>query len=261
MTDCILQWQNVGKTFFKDGRPIEAVADVSVDIRRGEFVSLVGPSGCGKSTLLNMTAGTMPINGGRILYNGAPVTTVNQHVGYITQKDNLLPWRTVKGNVALPLEIKKIPPERRQTLVQEQINRVGLKGFENHYPRELSGGMRKRVALIRTLIYEPETVLMDEPFGALDAQLKLILQDELLRIWSGSGKTIVFVTHDLHEAISLSDRVVVLSRRPARVKMVAEVPLPRPRSVFDLSFNDKAAALHKQLWEALREDIMHGDAV
>jgi NitT/TauT family transport system ATP-binding protein len=261
VNDCVLEWQNVRKVFVKDGTAVEAVADVSLSIGRGEFVGLVGPSGCGKSTLLSMSAGTMPIDGGRILYHGQPVTTVNRRVGYMTQKDNLLPWRTVKGNVALPLDIKKIPAERKEALVREHIGRVGLAGFENHYPRELSGGMRKRVALIRTLIYDPETLLMDEPFGALDAQLKLIMQDELLRIWSGSGKTIVFVTHDLHEAIALSDRVVVLSRRPGRVKMVADVPLPRPRNVFDLSFSAEAAALHKRLWEALREDILHGVAV
>ena len=259
--DCIIQWQNVSKVFAKDGKPIEAVADVSVNIRRGEFISIVGPSGCGKSTLLNMTAGTMPINGGVITYNGQPVDAVNTRVGYMTQKDNLLPWRTVKGNVALPLEIQGVPKARREERVREQIERVGLSGFENHYPRELSGGMRKRVALIRTLIYGPETLLMDEPFGALDSQLKLILQDELLRIWGDSGQTIIFVTHDLHEAIALSDRVVVLSRRPARVKMIADVPLSRPRNVFDLSFNKETAELQRHLWEALREDIRHGEDV
>ena len=261
MAEHVLEWQNVRKVFVREGRAVEAVADVSLDIRRGEFVSLVGPSGCGKSTLLNMTAGTMPIDGGRVIYDGEPVTAVNRRVGYITQKDNLLPWRTVRENVALPLEIRGVPPAERDARVRTLIERVGLGGFEDHYPRELSGGMRKRVTLIRTLVYDPETLLMDEPFGALDAQLRLVMQDELLKIWSGSGKTIVFVTHDLAEAIALSDRVVVLSRRPARVKLVAEVPLPRPRDVFEMSHGPAAAALHRQLWDALREDLLHGEAM
>ncbi len=261
MSDFALQWRGVRKIFERAGQVVEAVADVSLDIRRGEFVSLVGPSGCGKSTLLNMTAGTMPFEGGEVIYGGRLVDAVNTRVGYITQKDNLLPWRTVQENVALPLEIRGVPAGERADRVQEMIERVGLKGFEKHYPRELSGGMRKRVTLIRTLVYDPETLLMDEPFGALDAQLRLIMQDQLLKIWSGSGKTIIFVTHDLGEAITLSDRVVVLSRRPARVKRVAEVPLARPRDVFDLAHSGEVAALHRELWEALREDLMHGDSV
>jgi NitT/TauT family transport system ATP-binding protein len=261
LSEIALRWQGVRKVFAREGKTVEAVADVSLDIRRGEFVALVGPSGCGKSTLLNMTAGTMPIDGGEVIYEGQPVAAVNTRVGYITQKDNLLPWRTVQENVALPLEIRGVPPAEREARVQALIDRVGLTGFEKHYPRELSGGMRKRVTLIRTLVYDPETLLMDEPFGALDAQLRLIMQDQLLKIWSGSGKTIVFVTHDLGEAITLADRVVVLSRRPARVKLIAEVPLSRPRDVFDLAHSGEVASLHRELWDALREDLMHGDSV
>ena len=256
-----VEWQNVSKTFYKDGNPVQATHNISLQIEEGEFVSIIGPSGCGKSTLLNMTAGIMQPTSGRVLYRGQEVKGVNTRVGYITQKDNLLPWRTVRANVALALEIRRVPKAEQDRLIAEYIERVGLSGFENHYPRELSGGMRKRVALIRTLIYDPETLLMDEPFGALDAQLKTIMQDELLRIWSGSGKTVIFVTHDLHEAIVLSDRVVVLCRRPGTIKLVERVPLPRPRNVFDLSFNAETNELHRRLWEALREDMRMGEAV
>ena len=162
MSDYVIEWKGLGKAFDKDGAPVEAIQDIDVQIREGEFVSVVGPSGCGKSTLLNMTAGLMQPTQGEVHYRGSRVTGVNTRVGYVTQKDNLLPWRTVRGNVQISLEIAKVPKAERERRFQEQIKAVGLVGFEDHLPSELSGGMRKRAVLIRTFIYEPETLLMDE---------------------------------------------------------------------------------------------------
>ncbi|MBI2907819.1 MAG: ABC transporter ATP-binding protein [Chloroflexi bacterium] len=227
----------------------------------GEFVAIVGPSGCGKSTLLNMVAGLMRPSSGRILYGGSPVTSVNTCVGYSTQKDNLLPWRTAYDNIGVALEIRKYPGSKRRELIAQYIEMVGLTGFEKHYPNELSGGMRKRVALARTLIYQPETLLMDEPFGALDAQLKLVLHDELLKIWEATRTTILFVTHDLTEAITLADRVVVMSARPGRVKLVHAVPLSRPRDVFQVRFSSEFRDFYDVLWQSLKEDFRKGEEI
>jgi NitT/TauT family transport system ATP-binding protein len=256
--DTIVRFDGVGKRFYKDRRPVQALQDVSLDIGRGEFIAVVGPSGCGKSTLLNMTAGLMQPTSGSVQYGGRPVTEVNTSVGYVTQRDNLLPWRTARDNVAIALEIRDIGAAERERRVDEIIGTVGLKGFENHFPGELSGGMRKRVSLARTLIYSPETLLMDEPFGALDAQLKLILQSELLRIWDAEKKTILFITHDLTEAITLADRVVVLSARPGRVKLVQDIDLRRPRDVFSVRFTERFGQLNEVLWNTLREDMAQG---
>jgi NitT/TauT family transport system ATP-binding protein len=179
----------------------------------------------------------------------------------MTQRDNLLPWRSVEANIGIALELARLPARERRPRVERFVKLVGLSGFEKHFPAELSGGMRKRVALARTLIYDPETLLMDEPFGALDAQLKQILHGELLRLWEQSGKTIVFVTHDLAEALTLADRVVVMSSRPGTVKLVQEVDLPRPRDVFKVRFTPRFGQLHERLWSGLEEDIRQGQEV
>jgi NitT/TauT family transport system ATP-binding protein len=189
------------------------------------------------------------------------VADVNRRVGYMTQRDNLLPWRTVETNIGIALEIAHVNRAERHRRVDQFVNLVGLNGFEEAYPAELSGGMRKRVALARTLIYDPETLLMDEPFGALDAQLKLILHAELLRIWEESRKTIVFVTHDLTEAITLADRVIVLSGRPGTVKLTQPIDLSRPRDVFKVRFTERFGQLHELLWGALEDDIRMGEEV
>lgn len=257
----MIEWRNISKWFVKSGTTVQVLDDLSLTVQAGEFLTIVGPSGCGKSTLLNITAGLMHPNKGQVYYAGEPVTEVNTRVGYITQKDNLLPWRTVRGNVALALEVKDYPGKERQELVGLYIQMVGLNGFENHYPSELSGGMRKRTTLARTLIYDPETLLMDEPFGALDAQLKLMLQDELLELWRKTKKTIVFVTHDLAEAVSLADRVVVMSARPGQVKLIQDIDLPRPRDVYRVRFSTRFSALCEQLWSSLREDFSRGAEV
>jgi NitT/TauT family transport system ATP-binding protein len=260
-TQHLVHLDAVGKQFYRNGRPLLACREVSLQVERGEFIALVGPSGCGKSTLLNMMAGLMKPSAGAIYYDGTLVSEVNHRVGYMTQRDNLLPWRSVENNIGIALEIAHIKGDERSRRVERYVNLVGLGGFEKHYPAELSGGMRKRVSLARTLIYDPETLLMDEPFGALDAQLKLILHAELLRIWEQSHKTIVFVTHDLAEALTLADRVVVLSSRPGTIKMTQPIDLPRPRDVFKVRFTERFGQLHELLWSALEEDIRKGEEV
>jgi NitT/TauT family transport system ATP-binding protein len=250
-----IELQGIAKRFRRKGTTIVACQDINLTIKRGEFVAIVGPSGCGKSTLLSMIAGLMRPSAGIIRYGGTALDGINRNVGFVTQRDNLLPWKTVEDNVGIALEIAHVQRDERRRRVQEYIELVGLTGFNKHYPAELSGGMRKRVGLARTLIYDPETILMDEPFGALDAQLKLVLQDEVLKLWERSKKTIVFVTHDLGEAVALSDRVVALSRRPGRVRLIEEIDLPRPRDVFRVRFTERFSQLHESLWQALEQDV------
>src|SRR5215212_7653905 len=224
----LIEMEQLSKQFYRNGKALLACHNVNLSVDSGKFIAVVGPSGCGKSTLLNMSAGLMKPSAGTVRYAGTEVNGVNRNVGYMTQRDNLLPWRSVEANVGLALEVARVPTAERQKRVREFIDLVGLTGFEKHYPAELSGGMRKRVALARTLVYDPETLLMDEPFGALDAQLKVIMHGELLKLWERSHKTILFVTHDLTEAITLADRVVVMSSRPGRIKLIQKVDLPRP---------------------------------
>ncbi|MGH3763082.1 ABC transporter ATP-binding protein [Actinophytocola sp.] len=254
----MISFDHVGKRFFKKGKPFQALGDAHFDVRPGEFVSIVGPSGCGKSTLLNITAGLMRPSSGQVRYQGAPIGTVNTRVGYVTQADTLLPWRTVRQNIGIPLEIRHHPRTDRADLIEAMIEKVGLAEFGGHYPAELSGGMRKRVILARTLIYQPETLLMDEPFGALDAQLKLVLQQELLRLWADAGTTILFVTHDLAEAVTLSDRVVVVSSRPGTMRTIKAIDIERPRDVFEVRFHDRFRELQQELWAILQDDMLEG---
>lgn len=251
----LIKFNNVSKRFERDGKSFLAAQNIHLDVKEGEFITVIGPSGCGKSTVLNMCAGLMKPNGGEIYYRSQLVDNINTQVGYITQKDNLLPWRTVKGNVEIGLEIKGLSAKEREIEGAKYIDMVGLQGFEKHYPQELSGGMRKRVGLAKILAYNPETLLMDEPFGALDAQLRLVMQDKLLEIWKETKKTIIFVTHDLEEAITLGDRVAVFSGRPGTIKLIQDVNLPRPRDTFNIRFTDEFSKLHSQLWEALKVEI------
>ena len=230
---------------------LHAMGPTSLQIRKGEFLAIVGPSGCGKSTLLNMVAGMLRPASGTVRYQGVAVDGTNRDVGYITQKNYCLPWRTVEGNVRLPLEFRGIPRGERAGRVQRALAQVGLAGFEKAYPRQLSGGMLQRVMIARTLAYEPHTYLMDEPFGSLDAQLRMRMHGELLKLWQATGATFLFVTHDLQEAITLADRVVVLSRRPGRPKLVLQIALPRPRDVVDIHADPAFGAYFKQLWAAL----------
>ena len=260
MTDeNVIEVRNLYKWFISKNSDVLALESVNLDIQEGDFVSFVGPSGCGKSTLLNMIAGLQMPTAGFIRYKGEDVREVNTRVGYITQHDSIFPWRTVEANVQLALEIKQVPKVERAETVKDMISLVGLEGFEKSYPSQLSGGMRKRVGLARTLIYKPEALLLDEPFGALDAQLTLTLQDELLRIWDKTHTTMIFVTHDLGEAIALSNKVVVFTGRPGKIKLTREIDIPRPRDVFRIRFSAKFGALYEEIWGSLKEEVGKGE--
>jgi NitT/TauT family transport system ATP-binding protein len=248
----MIELRALHKTFDRGAEPVEAVRDISLSVTEGSIVSLIGPSGCGKSTLLHMIAGLYEPSSGEVIYDGQSVSSVNTAVGYMTQKDTLFPWRTVRDNVALPFELEGQPRKERHRKAAEILGRVGLTGFETRYPSELSGGMRKRTALARMLLYRPETFLLDEPFGALDAQLKLAMHELLLRLWREDKQTILVVTHDLVEAITLSDRVIVLTRRPSRIVLDQEVDLPRPRDVLNVRFTPRFKEIYDKLWDVLR---------
>ncbi|WP_066400488.1 ABC transporter ATP-binding protein [Neobacillus mesonae] len=251
----LIKFSGVSKQFERNDETFWATRNINLEVEKGEFLTVIGPSGCGKSTVLNLCAGIMTADEGSIMYDGKPVNKVNTKVGYMTQKDNLLPWRTVMKNVELGLEIQGISRSEREKRCRRYIEMVGLDGFEKHYPQELSGGMRKRVSLAQLLAYNPETLLLDEPFGALDAQLRLIMQDKLLEIWKETKKTIIFVTHDLDEAVSLGDRVAVFSKRPGTIKMVEKINIPRPRDVYNIRLSPEFSKAHTTLWSALKDEF------
>ncbi len=243
----------------RSGGPLLALENVTLAARPGEFISLVGPSGCGKSTVLNLLAGLIRPSAGEVTYQGRPVDGVNTEVGYITQDDNLLPWRSVLRNVEFGLELRGIPRRERRERAGEFIRLVGLDGFEDHYPHELSGGMRKRAGIVRTLAFDSGVVLMDEPFGPLDAQTRVILQDELLKLWDRQRPAVLFVTHDLVEAITLSDRILTFTGRPGTIKREYEVDLPRPRDVFHIHDLPSFKDLYDALWDDIRVEIARAD--
>ncbi|KAA9166818.1 ABC transporter ATP-binding protein [Amycolatopsis acidicola] len=249
----VLTADAVTKQFAKGDAATVALREFSVGIEEGSFVTVLGRSGCGKSTLLNMLAGLTTPTTGEVRYRDRRLDGPDTDIGYLTQHDTLMPWRDVRRNVEMPLEIAGVPAKERARVAADLIGRVGLSGFEAHYPRELSGGMRRRTSLARMLAAEPETLLMDEPFGALDAQLRTELQAELLRLWQGTGQTVVFVTHDIEEALLLGDRVVVLGKL-GRVLLDREIALKRPRDADDLRVDPEFVALHRELSAALKED-------
>jgi NitT/TauT family transport system ATP-binding protein len=242
----------------REGRDFTAVHDVSFDVEGGEFVSIVGPSGCGKSTLLTLIAGLAPVTEGRISVDGRPVEGVNPRLGFVFQRDALFPWKTVAQNVALPLVFRGVDGAAAAPRAAEWIARIGLTGFERYHPHQLSGGMRKRVALAMTMVYEPEIVLMDEPFGALDVQTRNLMENDLLEIWAQRRRTVVFVTHDLEEAIALSDRIVVMTASPGRVKSIYPIGLPRPRSVTEIRFHPDFGRLYETIWKDLKDEVRLG---
>jgi NitT/TauT family transport system ATP-binding protein len=248
----IIRTEQLSKSFVHSNREISVLATLDLQIEQGSFVAIVGPSGCGKSTLLNIVAGLLPATSGKVYYKDNPMVGPQLEVGYLTQKDTLMPWRTIESNIEMPLEIRGIRKEVRRSKASELIQMVGLKGFEKHYPRELSGGMLRRAGLARMLITAPETLLLDEPFAALDAQLRMELQGELLNLWSGSGRSVLFVTHDIEEAIVLADRVVVLGSR-GRIVRDVYIELPRPRDAARIRFLPEFTQLHHHLWDALME--------
>jgi NitT/TauT family transport system ATP-binding protein len=234
---------------------VVAVDDVSLDVAEGEFVSIVGPSGCGKTTVLNLLTGLVPLHEGRIALRGRPPAAGNPDVAYMLARDCLMPWRSALGNACYGMEVRGVPPAEREARARELLARVGLKGFETRWPKQLSHGMRQRCALARTFSLDSPVLLMDEPFGALDAQTKLQLEDLLLELWGARRRTVVFITHDLAEAVALSDRVIVMSARPGRIVADVPIPLERPRHVRALQKDRHFLELYAHVWEELERGL------
>jgi NitT/TauT family transport system ATP-binding protein len=245
----------------ENGRAERVVAlhDFDLEVRTGEFLSVLGPSGCGKSTFLSILAGLTEKSGGSLLVDGQPLEGINARQGVVFQGYALFPWRTVLENIEVGLEIRGVGRAERRERAREYLELVGLGGFGARYPHEISGGMKQRVAIARSLVYEPDVLLMDEPFAALDAQTREILQGELLRIWDQRKITIVFITHSLDEAIFLSDRIAVMTHRPGRVKELLEVPLPRPR-LAELRNSEDFVHLRQRAWEVLKDEVRFATA-
>jgi len=216
----------------------------------------VGPTGCGKSTTLALVSGLTPPSSGEVLVQHRPVTGIARNLGYVFQGDVLFPWKSVLGNVAAGLRFRGVAKREARERAREWIAKVGLTGFENHYPHQLSGGMRKRTALAQSLITSPEIILMDEPFSALDVQTRALMEDELLELWSSTSASVAFVTHDLEEAIALSDRVCVITAGPGTVKGVYEIDLPRPRHVAEIRFEPRFVELYREIWDDLRDEVL-----
>jgi NitT/TauT family transport system ATP-binding protein len=242
------------------GEPYTAVANASLTIAEGEFVSVVGPTGCGKSTLLNVAAGLLKPSSGTVEVFGErlqAVDGVNKRAGYMFQADALMPWRTGLGNVVAGLEFRGVPSAEAAARADQWLRRVGLAGFGDRYPHQMSGGMRKRLALAQTLILSPDILLMDEPFSALDVQTRQLMENELLSLWAEDRKSVLFITHDLEEAIALSDRVVVLSAGPA-TRPIGDfrVDLPRPRDVSEIRMTPAFLDLHREIWGVMKEEVL-----
>jgi NitT/TauT family transport system ATP-binding protein len=252
-----LALERITCTFAGRGGRYTAVQDASLAIAPGEFVSVVGPTGCGKSTLLNVAAGLLAPSSGRVLVDGGPLSGINGKAGYMFQAEALMPWRSALSNVSAGLQFRGVDGDAAATKAREWLERVGLQGFEDRYPHQLSGGMRKRVALAQTLILDPQILLMDEPFSALDIQTRQLMENQLLELWSANRKSVVFITHDLEEAISLSDRVVVLAAGPES-HPIGEfaIDLPRPRDVAEIRLTPRFIELHGLIWRAMREEVL-----
>jgi NitT/TauT family transport system ATP-binding protein len=242
-------------------RRYTALRDATLHVGAGEFVSVVGPTGCGKSTLLNVAAGLLEPSAGTVTVRGEPLAGLNRRAGYLFQTEGLMPWRSALENVIAGLEFRGVPRRAAMREGQEWLQRVGLGGFGDRYPHQLSGGMRRRVSLAQMLILDPEILLMDEPFSALDVQTRQLMENELLELWAADRKSVVFVTHDLDEAISLSDRVVVLSAGP-ETRPIGEfsIDLPRPRDVSEIRLAPRFVELHGRIWHAMKEEVLKGYA-
>lgn len=250
----LLAIEDVDKVYESKRGAVSALSAIDVEVDAGEFVCLLGPSGCGKSSLLRMIAGLESITSGRITLHDAPVHRGDHRVVMVWQDFALMGWRTVRANVEFGLEVRGMSRAKRRERSDAMISLVGLGSFQGHYPSELSGGMRQRVGLARALAVDPEVLLMDEPFGALDAQTRLLMQEQLLSIWEQAKKTIVFVTHSIEEAILLADRIVVFTKAPGRVKEVVPVTLPRPRIQEEIRENPSYNSLYKRLYRSLHEE-------
>ena len=244
-----------------DGRVYTAVEKASLSVAQGEFVAIVGPTGCGKSTLLNVAAGLLKPAGGAVRIFNRPLAGLNRDAGYLFQADALFPWKTALDNVAIGLEVAGTPRAEALLRAQKWLTSVGLGAFSGRYPHMLSGGQRKRVGLAQVLIRDPKILLMDEPFGPLDAQTRQIMGNLLLELWNADRKAVLFVTHDLEEAIALADRVVIMSAGPsARIIGDWVVPLPRPRDIFEARLDKEFHALHREIWSVLKEEVLKGYA-
>ncbi|MGE0496356.1 MAG: ABC transporter ATP-binding protein [Ramlibacter sp.] len=238
-----------------------AVADTTLRIRAGEFVSVVGPTGCGKSTLLNVAAGLLAPSSGEVRVFGEPLNGINTRAGYMFQTEALMPWRSAINNVMLGLQYRGVPEAQARAEAQGWLERVGLGEFGDRYPHQLSGGMRKRTALAQTLVLDPDIILMDEPFSALDIQTRQLMENEVLALWAARRKAVLFITHDLDEAIAMSDRVVVLSAGPAtRPLGEFDIDLARPRDVAEVRVNPRFVQLHTRIWGVLRDEVLKGYA-
>jgi len=253
-----IEVKGLSKSFQLAGSSIEAVRDVSFCVRRGEFVALLGPSGSGKSTILNMIATLVRPSSGEILIDGAPVIPgkATPGVGYVFQRDTLFPWRTVADNIGYGLQLAGLPDAERKERIAACVVQAGLQGFEHAYPSALSGGMRQRAALMRTLVVEPQILLMDEPFGALDTHTKIGMHEVLLRIWEREQQTVLFVTHDLGEALTLADRIILFSARPGRIKDIFEIDFARPRDAVKVRETPRYAELFQRIWHSLGEEFV-----
>jgi NitT/TauT family transport system ATP-binding protein len=251
----VIAVRNLGKTFTRDGRRVEAMRGFDLAIAEGEFVTVVGPSGCGKSTFLHMVGGFEPVTEGELLVDGRAVRGPGPDRGVVFQEFALFPWRTVAENVTWALEIAGRPKLERDATAERLLAKVGLTQFRQHYPAELSGGMKQRVAIARTLAFDPRILLMDEPFGALDAQNRELMQEELQVIWNDARKTVLFITHDIDEAIYLADRVVVFTARPGRVKADVRIDLPRPRAI-EIKKSAAYTAYRNHIWDLLRDEVL-----
>jgi sulfonate transport system ATP-binding protein len=254
-----IELRGVTKRFVNPaGELFTAIRDVDLVVGEGEFCAVVGPTGCGKSTTLALVSGLEPPSLGDVRVFGKPVTGVGRECGYMFQRDAVFPWKSVFDNVAAGPSFRGIPRNEARRQTQEWIARVGLAGFERYYPHQLSGGMRKRVSLAQTLINGPRILLMDEPFSALDVQTRLLMENELLELWSHTKASVVFVTHDLEEAIALSDRVIVMTAGPGTVKGEYRVDIPRPRNIAEVRFQPRFTELYEEIWRDLRDEVLVG---
>jgi NitT/TauT family transport system ATP-binding protein len=250
-----IEGRNVNLTFRPPNRgPVRALHGFDIDVREGEFLSVVGPSGCGKSTFLNVLLGLIKPDSGDLRLRGKPIAGPGTDRAMVFQEFGLLPWRTVQANIELGLELKGMAAEARREISQRLVDMVGLAGFEGHFPHELSGGMKQRVGLARALATDPDVLLMDEPFAALDAQTRDLMQVELLRIWQEAKKTVLFVTHQIEEAIYLSDRVMVMTKRPGRAKKIFPIELSRPRD-YEMRVTPEFNELKLDIWNSLKDEI------
>jgi len=256
MTKVAIELTNVSKKFISPaGQVTLALRDFSLTVNEGDFCAIVGPTGCGKSTTLGMITGLSPPSTGSVKVFGKPVTGIHPDIGFVFQADAVFPWKNVIDNVAIGPKYRGMDSRSAHDKAGEWVRRVGLAGFEYHYPHQLSGGMRKRVALAQTFINEPKILLMDEPFSALDVQTRALMQEELLNLWSEKKASVVFVTHDIEEAIALADRVVVLSKGPGSVKSSYEINLTRPRHVSEARYTEEFIHLSKQIWSDLKDEV------